>query len=382
MAESSHVRPALLLLALISLSGCVPAGRPEPKPAPVRPTPARPAPVRPAPVTPPPSAAPAPVAPPVAVTPLPRTIPTAPAPQAPAWVAKPVTANAQSVTGRTYIVKPGDTLHGIIRSTGAPLDAVIQENGLSPPYNIRAGQKLKIPGGRYHLVRSGESGIAIARAYGIAWKRIAELNHLTEPYVLREGQKLLLPSQQEAANMTLEQRAEAFKLNIEDIVTGGEPALATNEAPAAPVTTPERQPPATTAIAAPSEKFDRRFVWPVEGRIVRPFGPLANGARNDGINIAAAQGTPIYAAADGIVAYVGTDVAIYGGLILIRHGDGWLTAYGHAERLQVARGQAVKKGQLIGYVAEAGLADQDQLHFEVRQGRTPVDPRIYLPKRG
>lgn len=319
-------------------------------------------------------------------TPMPPSTPAvaaAPGPvQAPTWVASPVTPNAISVPVTRYLVAPGDTLTSIAAKTGASKEDIARENAIVPPFTVKLGQKLRIPGGRYHVVRKGQSGIAIARAYGVPWGRIAELNKLEEPYVLREGQRLVLPSQQEAASMSIEQRAEAFKLRIDDIVTGGEPALATNETPAAPATTPQGAPPPTTPVALPTQSFDGFFAWPIEGRIVRPFGPLANGARNDGINIAAAEGTPIYAAADGIVAYVGTDVAIYGGLVLLRHGDGWLTAYGHAERLQVVRGQAVKKGQLIGYVGQAGLADQDQLHFEIRQGRTPVDPRVHLPKRG
>lgn len=355
------VRAKILILpALLVLAGCIPDNRPRSQPAP---------PTR-APVAQPAAPAPPPAAP------RPQTA------QAPAWVARPVSANAISVTSTRHVVKPGDTLSAIARNFGLPLDAIAAENGLAEPYTLRAGQTLTIPGGRYHLVRSGESGIAIARAYGISWSRIAALNNLQEPYILREGQRLKLPSQQETARMTLEQRAEAFKLNIEDIVTGGEPALATNEAPVAPVATAERKLPPTATVAAPSARFDGRFVWPVEGRIVRPFGPLGNGARNDGINIAARQGTPILAAADGVVAYVGTDVAIYGGLVLIRHGDGWLTAYGHAERLQVSRGQSVQKGQLIGYVSQGTLAEEDQLHFEIRQGRAPVDPRVHLPKRG
>ncbi len=283
---------------------------------------------------------------------------------------------------RQYLVVAGDTLSRVASKTGATKEAIAEANQLAEPFTVKTGQKLRIPGGRYHRVGKGESGIAIARAYGVAWSRIAALNQLEQPYILREGQRLVLPSQEEAASMTLEQRAQAFKLDIDDIVTGGEPALANNAKPVAPVPTPKRTLPPTATVAAPVQSFDAQFAWPVEGRVIRPFGPIADGARNDGINIAAPEGTPIYAAADGVVAYVGTDVAIYGGLILLRHGEGWLTAYGHAERLAVNRGQAVKKGQLIGYVSQAGLADQDQLHFEIRQGRTPVDPKAYLPKKG
>ena len=258
---------------------------------------------------------------------------------------------------------------------------IAHENGIKPPFVVKAGQKLKIPAGRYHLVKKGESGIAIARAYGVDWSKVATMNHLEEPFVLREGQRLLLPSAQEAANMTLEQRAEAFQLDIDDIVTGGEPALAENAAPAPPTPSPAKPISPTTAIATPSEDFGGQFAWPLAGKVVRRFGDLGNGRRNDGINIAAEIGTPIGAAADGVVAYVGTDVAIYGGLVLIKHGNGWLTAYGHCQQIAVTRGQSVKKGDVIATVAEAGLASEDQLHFEIRKGRTPVDPREHLPNR-
>lgn len=324
---------------------------------------------------------PAPVQPPLDQTPAYdapiATVPTPP----PAWATKPVTPDATTVTSSRYVVKPGDTLTRIANATGASADAIARENRLEPPFVVKLGQRLTIPGGRYHLVRRGESGIAIARAYGVDWSQVATMNHLQEPFILREGQRLLLPSAREAASMTVEQRAEAFQLDIDDIVTGGEPALAENATPAPPTPTPAQPVPPTVAVATPAAEFDGRFVWPLEGKIVRTFGNLGNGRRNDGINIEAAKGTPVLAAADGVVAYVGTDVAIYGGLVLIKHGNSWLTAYGHAERIAVTRGQAVRKGQLIAYVAEAGLASEDQLHFEIRKGRTPVDPRQYLPKR-
>ena len=304
----------------------------------------------------------------------------APAPP-PAWVVKPVAPDAVTVAATSYSVKRGDTLSHIANVTGASADMIAHENGIKPPFVVKAGQKLKIPAGRYHLVKKGESGIAIARAYGVDWSKVATMNHLEEPFVLREGQRLLLPSAQEAANMTLEQRAEAFQLDIDDIVTGGEPALAENAAPALPTPNTAKPISPTTALAAPSADFGGQFAWPLAGKVVRRFGDLGNGRRNDGINIAAEIGTPIRAAADGVVAYVGTDVAIYGGLVLIKHGNGWLTAYGHCQQIAVTRGQSVEKGDVIATVAEAGLASEDQLHFEIRKGRTPVDPREHLPGR-
>jgi murein DD-endopeptidase MepM/ murein hydrolase activator NlpD len=322
----------------------------------------------------------APLTAPAATLPPPPPVSEPPAPP-PAWETKAVTPNAVEVRSSSYVVTKGDTLRRIAEKTGAGSEAIARENKLAAPFIIRAGQKLRIPGGRYHRVGKGESGIAIARAYGVDWSRVATMNLLQEPYILREGQRLLLPSSRDVATMSIEERAQAFRLDIDDLITGGEPALATNAAPARPTFTPAAPVSPTVPVAEPS-RFAGRFDWPLNGQILRRFGSLGSGQQNDGINIAATPGAPILAAADGVVAYVGTEVAVFGGLILIRHGDGWITAYGHAQDLLVTRGQAVKRGQVIGYAGATGYAAEPQLHFEIRQNRKPVNPLDLLPKKG
>lgn len=297
------------------------------------------------------------------------------------------TANAVESSASVYVVQPGDTLRSISNKTNAGSEAIARENRLSAPFVIRPGQRLRIPAGRWHLVRAGETGIAIARAYGVEWQRVASLNDLDEPYILRTGQRLLLPSTSEVANMSVEQRAQAFNLEIGDIITGGEPAIAEAARPVTPV---ETRPPSTplpssvavTPLPGGTAAFNGRFDWPLTGPIVRRFGSYGTGRRNDGINIGASMGDPIVAAADGVVTYSGTDLVAYGGLILIRHSNNWTTAYGHAGELLVARGQAVRKGQVIARAGETGSADRPQLHFEIRQGARPVDPVQHLPARG
>lgn len=120
------------------------------------------------------------------------------------------------------------------------------------------------------------------------------------------------------------------------------------------------------------------FVMPVSGRIIAGFGSTGGGQRNDGINIAAAEGTPIHAAADGVVTYAGNELKGYGNLILIKHGDSYVTAYAHADSIGVARGQRVAKGDVIGTVGETGDVRQPQLHFEIRRNMKPIDPRAIL----
>lgn len=239
-------------------------------------------------------------------------------------------------------------------------DAVTTER---PAWEIRpvVPNAIVVDGKRFHKVAVGETGIAIARAYGVPWSRLVEANALTEPFVIKVGQRLLLP---DTNAPSIEARARAFRLNIDDILTGGEPAL------------PRRA--TAIALAVEPSRPVGRFDWPVPGRIVSRFGPAGAGRFNQGIDIAAPSGGAIRAAADGVVAFVGDGIPGYGGLILVRHGGGWISAYGYAARADVKRGDSVKRGAAIGMVSsEFGPA----LHFELRKDRKPVDPVLWLPRR-
>jgi murein DD-endopeptidase MepM/ murein hydrolase activator NlpD len=290
----------------------------------------------------------------------------------PVWEAQPVTANARSVSGGTYIVQPGDTLRAIGIKTGAGSETLARVNRLQPPYLLHPGDVLTVPEGRFHLVGPGETGIAISRAYGLPWRDIVVANGLEEPFTLRIGQRLQIPGTGTAtppttvpasSDGTLEARAAAFKLNIEDIVSGGEPAVAAD---------------APLAIPLPPARLSSGFAWPADGRIASGFGPKGEGQYNQGIEIAVVPAAPIVASADGVVAFVGKDVAPVGGLILVRHGDGWISAYGHAAAASVTRGQKLVRGQVIG---KAGNGTTPLVFFQLRRNGTPVDPVKHLPLR-
>ncbi len=124
------------------------------------------------------------------------------------------------------------------------------------------------------------------------------------------------------------------------------------------------------------------FVWPVEGRIILPFGETAGGERNDGINIAAQMDEPIRAADSGTVVYADMGPKGYGQLVLIRHDNGYITAYAHADRLTVEKGERVAQGQIIGYAGETGGVSAPQLHFEIRREGKPLDPQSLLTVSG
>jgi len=358
---------------------------------------------------------PAPMTPPsTEATPPPRRTPAQPATAtAPRWHPARVRADAPFTPERATMALPGDTLAAVAERAAASIRALAAANHLAPPYTLAPGQRLIVPAGRWHVVRAGETGIAIARAYGAAWPRVIRANGLAPPYALEIGDRLLIPARVVVATAaasapakpipaTIEGRAHAFNLDI-DALLGAE------RRPRAASRPPTPAPPATRAIPLPvlgktsenptgNGEGDRaqgvggagrtepavaapaiHLEWPLTGRVLSAFGAKPGGRFNDGVNIAAVAGAPVRAAADGTVAYAGNGVAAFGGLILLRHAGGWLTAYAHCEALLVAKGDTVRAGQSIAKAGATGEVDEPQLHFEVRRGRTPVDPLRQLP---
>ncbi len=152
-------------------------------------------------------------------------------------------------------------------------------------------------------------------------------------------------------------------------------STANNPPPAvAPAVAPAPEP----ATYVPPPAGSTGFAWPLTGPIIADYGSDTNGARNAGIDIAAPFGTPIRAAASGQISYAGNELRGYGNLVLIKHDDGYVTAYAHAERIVVNRGDYVTKGQIIGYAGQTGDVTSPQLHFEIRKGVTPLNPRSML----
>ncbi len=140
--------------------------------------------------------------------------------------------------------------------------------------------------------------------------------------------------------------------------------------------------PVTSQPLAPIQPVARadapNFAWPVSGRVISDFGSTASGGKNDGINIATPMDAPIHASASGTVTYAGDELKNYGNLVLVKHAGGFTTAYAHADRLVVSRGDFVARGQVIGYTGQTGDVNAPQLHFEIREQTTPVNPRTYL----
>lgn len=127
-------------------------------------------------------------------------------------------------------------------------------------------------------------------------------------------------------------------------------------------------------------KFEKNnFIWPVKGKLINKFGKNKNGIINDGINISTKKGEPIVATENGEVIYVGRNVRGFGNLLMIRHFDGWISAYAHNNKIFVKKGESVIRGQKISTIGSTGLVKKPQLHFELRKGIKPINPIKLLP---
>jgi murein DD-endopeptidase MepM/ murein hydrolase activator NlpD len=255
------------------------------------------------------------------------------------------------------------------------------------PSRPSASQPAAQPG--VHVVAPGETLYRIARQYNMPLTDLARLNNIEPHTKLNIGQRLSLPASRtshtarpEAQKVTQSKALNAPKANT---VAKTEPKAqpkpktisASPPTETASVATPASEPP-PAANPVRSGNSSMAFRWPAKGRIIAGFGPKTNGQTNDGINIAVPEGTPVKAAADGTVAYAGNELKGYGNLVLVRHADGYVTAYAHAKELLVRRGDSVRRGQDIARSGQTGNVDTPQLHFEIRKGPAPIDPMPLL----
>jgi len=267
-----------------------------------------------------------------------------------------------------YRVQKGDSLYGISRRFSVPLGSLAKANSLSAPYSLKVAQVLVIPGqGQAHRVAKGETVYGIARSYGVEMSALVAENALAAPYSISPGQSLTIPNGTRAAKAAKSDTSAATQVALS---TPTAPAAAADPAPAVRS--------AKTKIPPPPPLSGGKFLWPVEGKVVAAFGATSDGRRNDGINIIAPRGAPVRAVENGVVAYAGEELRGFGRLLLIKHGDGWVTAYAHNDTLLVARGDIVERGQAIAKVGSSGNVASPQLHFEVRKGSRAVDPRQLL----
>jgi murein DD-endopeptidase MepM/ murein hydrolase activator NlpD len=297
--------------------------------------------------------------------------------------------------GAPVTVGHGEDVDVIARRYGVPASAIVQTNGFNNAAEIKPGQRLVIP--RYisgsapppqtpvaqapaaaqaaenvHIVQSGESLTGIAHRHGVPLAALAKANNI-QPYAkISMGDRLIVPGGRPIAarHAMAPQVAQPHTVPVQKVAS----------APAQNARVATQEPPTTETVVQTAEAAGGMpsFRWPVRGRIIAGFGPKSNGVQNDGINLAVPEGTPIKAADEGVVAYAGNELKGYGNLVLIRHTNGFVSAYAHASELLVKRGDTIKRGQVIAHAGQSGNVTSPQLHFEIRKGSTPVDPTKYL----
>lgn len=230
----------------------------------------------------------------------------------------------------------------------------------------------------HHLVSRGESISAIAMRYGWEWRELAARNGIVAPYLIHPGQKIHFgpaPARQTGTSQPVRQLPlSAAAASRTSSVTP--PAVATT--PIKPAEENVQVKPETTALKTAPSRSPSGWSWPADGPLVGRFS--SNGSLNKGIDIGGQLGQPVLAASDGSVVYAGGGLRGYGELIIIKHSDVYVSAYGHNRRLLVREGEQVKAGQTIAEMGSTGT-DRVKLHFEIRRQGKPVDPLQYLPSR-
>jgi murein DD-endopeptidase MepM/ murein hydrolase activator NlpD len=260
-------------------------------------------------------------------------------PQLPADNAAQVTDDTPQVddaTAKKVTMKPGMTLYGLARTNHLTVQQLAAANNIKPPYVVPPGRVLTIPA-------SSSTAAAKPAAPAKDDAQIADAGDQTD--------------------------GNAAKSAATPMIKKPAPLALPKEPAAADVATSE-----TPADANPQLALR----WPLRGKIISGFGPKQNGLKNEGINIAVPEGTNIQAADGGVVAYAGNELKGYGNLVLIRHEGGYVTAYAHAAKLLVKKGDVVKRGAVIAVAGQTGAVQSPQLHFEVRKGATALDPQKFL----
>ena len=311
------------------------------------------------------------------------------------------------------VVTRGDTVYGVARHYRIPIAEIIAVNKLKAPYRLIAGQTLRMPKPKTHTVNEKETLGKIARYYQVDMRSMIRDNNLTKPYIIRAGQELRIPRSyaiQEDVAVVEEPEMQPMprpkwperqgKIKIREVkqkqrydkdgvpLPPVRPAKRGEEAVMAAAPKKPQRPQASkphvdlkaakikSKQALMSNRLPKlsgksKFEKPVRGRIKIPYGPLGGGKYNDGIDIAVPKGSSVKATENGIVVYTGSELKSFGNLILIKHAQGWTSAYALNSRILVKRGDKVKRGSVI---AKSGR----QVHFELRRRTRTVDPKPYL----
>lgn len=311
--------------------------------------------------------------------------------------------------GRYYTVQRGDTVTNVAARFGIASADLARLNDLPAPYVILIGQQLRLPATSDMPQRqmaedslplepvrvAGITPPPAAPARSVTQEELPPMAPVSPVPVTSAAPARIVPPPAIPADSSAGADAEPMATaSVDEMAPPPMPSSRPADGAAEPVSAPaaatvappvEAAPPApqkVVAAAPPAQKINPsarlNLMWPVDGRVIATFGPKDGGLRNDGINIAAPRGAAIRAAEAGVVVYAGNGLQAFGNLVLIRHANGWVTAYAHADKLLVERGAKVARGQTIATVGSSGDVDKPQVHFQVRTSDGAVDPQKYL----
>lgn len=294
----------------------------------------------------------------------------------------------------TVVVHDGDTLSDIAGRYSVSAETIERMNDLSDGDTIYAGQSLKLPAGSREtrkavLAEAEQPHYESWNTPGVKAASVTVKELGAPPVVHRTPQAEAVqpkpkssPLDTALADEASEEIAKALAAKPANKQKPSDKSTAAIKESSAEVSKSQSHASDKSNTSEGGKASDSastaEFEWPVQGKIIARFGKDDDGERNDGINIAAELGTPIHAAAAGTVTYAGNELKSYGNLVLIKHENGYVTAYAHAQRITVSRGDHVDRGDVIGYAGQTGDVTSPQVHFEVRQGVKPIDPRPLL----
>lgn len=348
--------------------------------------------------------------------------------------------HAATASANNAMVQPGETLYGVARRFNVSPNDLMAANNITDPNMLRAGQSLTIPGVKAaaggalvaaatnggtqtlgslkstgtqavaeaqqaatakvntavanagskvasatggYTVQSGDTLHAIAQRTGVSAAAIKQANGMGDG-TIRVGQALVIPGAAVAATQVA--AAKPVQAAVDTLKTASTPPAAAKQVPDGSVK-PYTPPQASNKVIedaeqdvamAPSATGISQMRWPVRGKVLTSFGQRDGGTVNDGIDIMVPEGTPVKAAENGVVIYAGDGLKEFGQTVLVRHENGLVTVYGHNSKINVQRGQKVRRGEEIARSGMSGNAKAPKLHFEVRKNSTPVNPSKYL----
>ncbi|MBS0363037.1 MAG: LysM peptidoglycan-binding domain-containing protein [Proteobacteria bacterium] len=288
--------------------------------------------------------------------------------------------------GESYKVKSGDTIAKVADRLDTDVATLKRLNHLKGN-SVHAGQVLRGPSftEHYYVAEAGDTLTSIAARFSISVANLRAENELSKKVIsVRPGTKVFLPDgYRDRTEPAPEPPSPRYpRPYVPGGATPPSRPIPYSQVPGAVQPPPSAAQPTTPGYsdAQVTQMAAGRFQWPLTGKILSDFGPKAGGQRNDGLDIQANAGDPVRAAADGEIAYAGDKLPGFGNLVLIKHADGWATAYGYLGRIDVKNQQKVTQGQQIGQAGQTGGVSEPQVHFEVRYQAKAVDPKLALPK--